>query len=72
MNASRHTLPLIPGARGRPRGVGLVETMVGVLIGMIVILFVCNILAAADGYRRTTVGASDAQINGLVAQLRKL
>ena len=69
MNASRHTLPLIPGARGRPRGVGLVETMVGVLIGMIVILFVCNILAAADGYRRTTVGASDAQINGLVAQL---
>jgi type IV pilus assembly protein PilW len=55
-----------PGAR--QRGVGLVETMVGILIGMIVILVVFNILSVAEGYRRTTVGASDAQITGLLSQ----
>jgi type IV pilus assembly protein PilW len=54
--------------RSRQRGVGLVETMVGILIGMIVILVVFNILSVAEGYRRTTVGASDAQITGLLSQ----
>jgi type IV pilus assembly protein PilW len=52
----------------RQRGVGLVETMVGILIGMIVILVVFNILSVAEGYRRTTVGASDAQITGLLSE----
>ena len=42
--------------------------MVGILIGMIVILVVFNILSVAEGYRRTTVGASDAQITGLLSQ----
>jgi type IV pilus assembly protein PilW len=69
MSTPRHTLPVTACPRRRARGVGLVETMVGILIGMIVILVVYNILAVAEGYRRTTVGASDAQINGLLSQL---
>jgi type IV pilus assembly protein PilW len=68
MTESRRTGSFGACARRRARGVGLVETMVGILIGMIVILVVYNILAVAEGYRRTTVGASDAQINGLPAQ----
>jgi type IV pilus assembly protein PilW len=43
--------------------------MVGILIGMIVVMVVYNILAVAEGYRRTTVGGADAQITGLLTQL---
>ncbi len=53
---------------GRQRGVGLVETMVGILIGTIVIVVVYNILWVAESYKRTTVGSSDAQITGLLSQ----
>jgi len=63
MSAARRGLPIAARARHSVRGVGLVETMVGILIGMIVVLVVYNILSVAEGYRRTTVGASDAQIN---------
>lgn len=55
-------------SRVRQRGVGLVETMVGILIGMIVIVVVYNILSVAEGYKRVTIGASDAQITGLMTQ----
>ncbi len=42
--------------------------MVGILIGMIVIAVVYNILSVAEGYKRATVGSSDAQITGLLTQ----
>jgi len=64
MKASMHSAPV----RSRQRGVGLVETMIGILIGMIVILVVYNILSVAEGYKRATAGASDAQITGLLTQ----
>ena len=54
--------------RAGQRGVGMVETMVGILIGMIVIVVVFNILSVAEGYKRATVGTSDAQITGLLSQ----
>ncbi|MEO8345345.1 MAG: PilW family protein [Betaproteobacteria bacterium] len=54
--------------RARERGVGLVETMVGILIGTIVIIVVYNILWVAENYKRTTLGSSDAQISGLLSQ----
>lgn len=58
-----------PGARPlRERGVGLIETMVGILIGLLVVLVVYNLLAVAEGYRRSTSGAADAQITGLLSQ----
>ena len=52
----------------RQRGAGLVETMVGILIGMFVILAVYSLLSTSEGYKRATTGASDAQINGLLSQ----
>lgn len=52
----------------RQRGAGLVETMVGILIGMFVILAVYSLLSTSEGYKRATSGASDAQINGLLSQ----
>jgi Type IV Pilus-assembly protein W len=54
--------------RAHQHGVGLVETMVGILIGLVVVLVVYNILAVAEGYRRTTIGSSDAQVTGLLSQ----
>lgn len=52
----------------RQRGAGIVETMVGILIGMIVVLVIYNIFALAEGHKRTAVGAADAQTTGLYAQ----
>jgi len=57
-----------PPRSARQVGVSLIETMVGILIGLIVIAVIYNILSVADGYRRATVGASDAQITGLLTQ----
>jgi type IV pilus assembly protein PilW len=52
----------------RQRGMGMVETMIGILIGLIVIVVIFNILSVAEGYKRATIGASDAQITGLLSQ----
>jgi type IV pilus assembly protein PilW len=54
--------------RYRQRGAGIIETMVGILIGMVVLLAVYNVLAFAEGYKRTAVGVSDAQVTGQFAQ----
>jgi type IV pilus assembly protein PilW len=50
------------------RGVGLVETMVGIVIGMIVIVAIFNVFALAENYKRTTTGVADAQVTGQFAQ----
>jgi type IV pilus assembly protein PilW len=42
--------------------------MVGILIGLLVVLAVYSMLSTAEGYRRTTTGASDAQVSGLLSQ----
>jgi len=47
---------------------GIVEVMIGIVIGMIDVLAIYNIFAVAEGYKRTTVGAADAQTTGLFAQ----
>lgn len=49
------------------RGAGMVETMVGILIGLLVVLVVYNMLAVAEGYKRSTQSAADAQVTGLIA-----
>jgi hypothetical protein len=53
--------------RLRQRGAGLIETMVGIVIGLLVVLVVYNLLAVAEGYKRMTTGFADAQITGLIA-----
>lgn len=57
-----------PTQRPRQRGAGIVETMVGILIGILVVLVVYNMLAVAEGYKRMTQGYADAQITGLISQ----
>jgi type IV pilus assembly protein PilW len=54
--------------RARQKGAGIVETMIGLLIGMIVILVIYNVFALSEGYKRAAVGAADAQSTGLYAQ----
>lgn len=54
--------------RRTARGAGLIETMVGILIGLIVVLVIYNMLAVSEGYKRMAVGSSDAQITGMLAQ----
>ena len=54
--------------RAPARGFGLVETMIGILIGLIVVLVIYNMLAVTEGYKRSAVGSSDAQITGMLTQ----
>jgi len=55
-------------AQARQRGAGLVETMIGIVIGLLVVLVIYNLFAAAENFKRMSIGASDAQITGLLAQ----
>ena len=57
-----------PQRRATQKGAGIVETMIGILIGMIVILVIYNVFALSEGYKRAAVGAADAQSTGLYAQ----
>jgi type IV pilus assembly protein PilW len=50
-------------------GAGLIETMVGLLIGLIVVVVIFNLLSISEGYKRMALGTSDAQITGLIGQL---
>jgi hypothetical protein len=51
----------------RQQGAGMIETMVGILIGLIVVVVVYNMLAVAEGYKRMTTGLADTQVTGLLA-----
>lgn len=57
------------GARDRPRGVqrgfGLVELMVGLVIGLIAVLVIYQVFTVAEGFRRNTTATGEAQMNGL-------
>ena len=47
------------------RGFSLVEIMVGVLIGLLAVLVIYQVFTFAEGVKRNTTGAADAQQNGL-------
>ena len=47
------------------RGFGLVEIMVGLVIGLIAVLVIYQIYTAAEGFKRNTTAAGEAQMNGL-------
>jgi type IV pilus assembly protein PilW len=53
--------------RTRQHGFSLIEIMVGVVIGMIAVLVIYQVFAAAEGIKRNTTSAGDAQQNGLLA-----
>lgn len=50
--------------RHRNRGFGLVEIMVGMVIGLISTLIVMQVFATFEGQKRTSTSGSDAQTNG--------
>lgn len=50
--------------RRHARGLGLVEVMIGLVIGLIAILVVMQVFQLSEGARRTTVGGDDAQMSG--------
>ncbi|MFN0315293.1 MAG: PilW family protein [Burkholderiales bacterium] len=49
------------------RGFGLVEIMVGLIIGLIGMLVVMQVYSASEGQKRSTTSGSDALSSGLVA-----
>lgn len=49
------------------RGFGLVEIMVGLVIGMIASIVVFQVFASAERQKRGTTGAADAQTNGAIS-----
>src|SRR5438309_2988090 len=55
----------------RPRrpeqGFSLIETMVGIVIGMIAVLVIYQVFAASEGIKRNTTSVGDAQQNGLLS-----
>jgi len=53
--------------RTRQHGFSLIEIMVGVVIGLIAVLVIYQVFAAAEGIKRNTTSAGDAQQNGLLS-----
>lgn len=55
--------------RVRERGLGLIEILVGLVIGMLAIIVIGQVSAEFEGQKRTSTGGSDAQTNGVVAMM---
>jgi type IV pilus assembly protein PilW len=53
--------------RAAQHGFSLIEIMVGIVIAMIAVLVIYQVFAAAEGIKRNTTSAGDAQQNGLLA-----
>jgi type IV pilus assembly protein PilW len=51
----------------RQRGISLIELMVGLVIGLLAVLVIYQTFAVAEGVKRQTISAGDAQKSGLVA-----
>jgi type IV pilus assembly protein PilW len=49
------------------KGFSLIETMVGLVIGLIATLVIMQVYATFEGQKRTTTGSADAQTNGALA-----
>jgi type IV pilus assembly protein PilW len=59
----RHSTSALP--RRRHRGFGLVEVMVGLVIGLIAVLVIYQVFNVAEGFKRNTTAAGEAQSTGL-------
>ncbi len=51
----------------RERGFSLIELMVGVVIGLLAVLVITQVMALAEGKKRTVGMGSDAQVNGALS-----
>lgn len=57
----------MPARRSAQRGFSLIEIMVGILIALLATLVIFQVFAVAEGFKRNTTGAADAQQNGLLS-----
>lgn len=53
--------------KSRSLGFGLVEIMVGLVIGLLATLVIMQVFSVFEGQKRSTTGGADAQTNGSVA-----
>lgn len=53
--------------RTRQHGVGLVETMVGLTLGLLVTLVIMQVWGAFEAQKQRTINGASAQVNGLLA-----
>jgi len=51
------------GKWSNERGVGLVEIMVSIVIGMLIVLMIFQVYLVTEGQKRTITAANDAQEN---------
>jgi type IV pilus assembly protein PilW len=63
--AQRFALP--NAVASRQSGVTLIELLIAMIIGLLGTIVIFTVYQNADGYKRTTVAAGDAQTNGAVA-----
>jgi type IV pilus assembly protein PilW len=56
-----------PHSRLYQTGFGLIDILVGLVIGLLVTLVVLQVFSVFEGQKRTTTGTADAQTNGNVA-----
>ncbi|TAK77894.1 MAG: hypothetical protein EPO12_13895 [Aquabacterium sp.] len=56
-----------PAPRFAQRGFTLVELMVGVLLAMLTTVVIAQVLAMAEGQKRTATSGNDAQVSGALA-----
>lgn len=59
--------PLHRPRRSSAAGFGLVELMVGLVIGMIAVIVMMQVFSVSEGWKRTSTGSADAQNNGAIA-----
>lgn len=55
--------------RARYNGFGLIEVLIGMLIGLITILVIFQVFAVFEGQKRTTGSTGDTQMNGAQAMM---
>jgi type IV pilus assembly protein PilW len=67
MKRTHHALSSPTAPSHRQRGMTLVELMVAMLLGLITTFFIAQVLAVAEGQKRTATFGTDAQVNGAVA-----
>lgn len=67
MNAMKSHSTRSPTTPVQRRGFTLVEVMVAMVIGMLGLIIMMQVFAAAEGQRRATTGSGDAQSNGAMA-----
>jgi type IV pilus assembly protein PilW len=51
----------------RSNGLGLIDLLVGLAIGMVATVVILNAMVMFDARRRSTIGSADAQINIIFA-----